>query len=111
MADAVHALLPMVTEAWWAVLPEPGEVHAMAWWPDVLRRIGPGSGRDRLHEVFQEALRLAGDWEQGGPPRARPPPLPLARGGTPLPPTPPPPPPGAPTLGPTARPRRCRIGV
>ena len=52
-----------------------------------------------MYEVSRETLRLAGDWEQGGPERAPPPALPRARGGTPLPMAPPPPPPSAPTLG------------
>ena len=94
MAYAVHALLPVVTDVWWAALPQPEEIQATARWPDVLRRTVPGPDRDRLHEVFPEALRLAGDWERGGPLRARPLPLTLAGGGTPLPPPPPPPPPG-----------------
>ena len=98
-ACAVHALLPVVTDVCWGVLLEPGEVHATARWPDALRRIGPGPDRDRLYEVLEETLRLAGDWEQGHPRPARPPPLPLARGGTLLPPTPPPTLPGAPALG------------
>ena len=95
---AVHALLPVVTDVWWAVLPQPGEVHATALWPDALNRAGPGPVQDRMYEVFQETLHLAGDWERGGPERAPPPALPRARGGTPLP-APPPPPPSAPTLG------------
>ena len=40
VAYAVHALLAVVTDVWWAVLPEPGEVHATARWPDALRRVG-----------------------------------------------------------------------
>ena len=99
MAYAVHALLPVVTDVWWAVLPEPGEVHATALWPDALRRAGPGPVQDRMYKVFQETLRLAGDWERGGPERAPPPALPRARAGTMLLQAPPPPPPSAPTLG------------
>ena len=94
MAYAVNALLPVVTNVWWDALPEPEEIQATARWPDVLCRTVPGPDGDRLHDVFREALRLAGDYERGGPSRAQPPPLLLAGGGTPLPPTPPPPPPG-----------------
>ena len=72
VAYAVHALLPVVSDVWWAVLPEPGEVHATALWPDALRRAGPGAARDRMYEVFRETLRLAGDWERGACPSARP---------------------------------------
>ena len=115
VAYDVHALLRVVTDVWWAVLPEPGEVHATALWPDALSRAGPGPVQDRMYEVFSETLRLAGDWERGGPERAPPPALPRARGGTLLPPAPPPPPPSAPSLGwgpgPTASPWRCRIWV
>ena len=93
MAYAVHALLPVVTDVWWAALPGPEEVQTTARWPDVLRRAVPEPDRDRLHELFHEALCLAKNWERGGPLRARPPPTPLAGGGTPLPPTLPPPPP------------------
>ena len=89
-----------------------GEVYATARWPDALRRAGPGLVHDRTYKFFQETLRLAGDSERGGPPRAQSPALPRARGGTPLSPTPPPLPPSAPTLGwgpgPTASPWRCR---
>ena len=99
VAYAVHALLPVVTDEWWAVLPEPGEVYATALWPNALSRAGPGPARDRMYQVFQETLRLAGDWERGGPERAPPPALPRARGGAPLLPAPTPPPPSAPTLG------------
>ena len=42
VAYDVHALLPVVTDVWWAVLPEPGEVHATALWPDALSRARPG---------------------------------------------------------------------
>ena len=99
MAYAVHDLLPEVSDVWWAVLPEPGEVHATALWPDALRRAVPGAARDRMYEVFRETLRLAGDWERGGHARAPAPALPCARGGTPLPTAPPSPPPGTPALG------------
>ena len=99
VAYAVHDLLPEVSDVWWAVLPEPGEVHATALWPDALRRAGPGAARDRMYEVFRETLRLAGDWERGGLARALAPALPRARGGTPLPTAPPSPPPGTPALG------------
>ena len=93
----VHALLPLVTEGWWATVPEPGEIHATARWPDVLRRTDTGLHVDLLRKVAEEARRLAGGWEQGDPPRTpAPPPLPPAKGGPPPPPTPPPPPPGAP---------------
>ena len=95
VAYAVHDLLPEVSDVWWAVLPEPGEVHATALWPDALRRAGPGAARDRMYEVFQETLRLAGDRERGGLARAPAPALPRARGGTPLPTAPP----GTPALG------------
>ena len=99
VAYAVHDLLPEVSNVWWAVLPEPGEVHVTALWPDALRRAGPGAARDRMYEVFRETLRLAGDWERGGVARAPAPALPRARGGTPLPTAPPSPPPGTPALG------------
>ena len=84
VAYAVHALLPVVTDVWWAVLPEPAEVHATALWPDALNRAGPAPHQDRMCEVFRETLRLAGDWERGGPERALPLALPRARGVTPL---------------------------
>ena len=99
VAYAVHALLPTVSDVWWAVPPEPGEVHATALSPDALRGAGPGAARDRMYEVFREALRLEGDRERGGLARAPAPALPRARGGMPLPPVPPPPPPAAPDLG------------
>ena len=67
-AYAIHPLLPVVTDAWWAVLPEPGQVHATAPWPDALRRAGQAPVRDRMYEVFRETLRLSGDWERGAPP-------------------------------------------
>ena len=51
VANAVHALLPLVSDVWWATLPEPGEIHATARWPDVLRRFDPSAVRDLLHEV------------------------------------------------------------
>ena len=70
VAYAVHDLLPEVSDVWWAVLPEPGEVHATALWPDALRRARPGVARDRMYEVLRETLRLAGDWERGGLARA-----------------------------------------
>ena len=42
----------MPSYPWWAALPEPGEIHATARWPDVLRHNDPGPDRDFLHEVF-----------------------------------------------------------
>ena len=47
VAAEVHALLPRLTDLWWAALLEPGEVWATAPWPDVLRRIHPGPHRAR----------------------------------------------------------------
>ena len=99
VAYAVHALLPVVSDVWWAVLPEPGEVHATALWPDALGRAGPGgpgtacarsSGRPPASRATGSAAGLA---------RAPAPALPRARGGKPLPTAPPPPPPGTPALG------------
>ena len=89
----MHALLPMVSDIKWATLPEPGEIHAMARWPAVLRSVDPGLHRDLLHEVTQEARRLAGGWEHSCPPGLPVSPLPPAAGGPPPSPTPPPPPP------------------
>ena len=97
VAYDVHALLPVVTEVWWAVLPEPGGVHATAMWPDAPSRAGPGPVQDRMYELFPETIRLAGDWERGGPERAPPPAVPRACGGKPLRQAPPPLPPSAPT--------------
>ena len=78
----MHALLPTVTDVWWATLTEPGEIHATARWPDVLRRVDPALHQDLLHEVTQEARRVAGGWEQGHPLRmCPPPPMPPAAGG------------------------------
>ena len=61
----------------------------------MLRHGGPmpsaaldGPDRDHMHKVFRETLRLAGDWQQAGHLRAKPPAPPLAHGRTPLPPTP-----------------------
>ena len=68
MGYAVHAHhLCLVTDVWWAGLPEPGEVHATALWPGALSRAGPGPVQDRIYEAFRETLRLAGHWERGGP--------------------------------------------
>ena len=75
VANAVHTLLfLLVTDVWWATLPEPGEIHAMARWPHVLRRVDPGFKQDLLHQAAQEARCLAGGWEQGHPPRTPAPP-------------------------------------
>ena len=74
VAHAVHALLPRVTDVLWATLPQPGGIHATAPWPDVLRRVDPALHQDLLHEVGQEARRLAGGCEQGHPPRTPAPP-------------------------------------
>ena len=99
----MHALLPWITNIWWAALPELGQVWATARWPDVLRRVDPlfwgvdpGLHRDLVHKVAREASRLAEGWEHGRPPYQHPPPLPPAGGGLPPPPTPPP---GGPALG------------
>ena len=43
VAYAVHALLPVVTDVWWAVLPQPGEVHAHTP-PTLSRRVAPPTG-------------------------------------------------------------------
>ena len=59
LANAVHALLPLVTDVWWAALPEPGKIHATARWSDVLHHIDPGPYQNLLHEALQAALRLA----------------------------------------------------
>ena len=48
VAYAVHALLLVVTDVWGAVMPESGEVHATALWPDPLRSAGPGPVHDPL---------------------------------------------------------------
>ena len=94
VANAVHALLPMVSDLRWATLPELGEIHATARWPDVLRRVDPALHRDLLHEVAQEAHCLSGGWEHGHPPcTPAPPPPPAARRRRPAPsPYAPPPP-------------------
>ena len=51
VANAVRALPPMVGEVWWATLPEPGEIHATVWWPDVLCPVNPGLNQHLLHAV------------------------------------------------------------
>ena len=45
VAVEVHALLPRLTDVWWAALPEPGQVGATARWPDILRRVPPAFRR------------------------------------------------------------------
>ena len=87
VANAVHTLLPLVTDVCWATVPQPGEIHATVRWPDDLRRVDPRIQRDLLHEVAQEARRLAGGWEHGHPPRtpAPPPPCRLPKAGRRLP--------------------------
>ena len=100
VATAVHGVLPVVSELWWATMPEPGEVWATAQWPDVLRRVDPGLHQDLLQEVAREASRLAGGREHGCPQRLPVPPYqlpPACRHLLPRP--PPPPPPVAPALG------------
>ena len=74
----MHALLPPVNDVWWATPPEPREIHATAQWPDVLRHDDLGLDHDLMHEVFPEAVCLAGKWEKGCSPRAREPPGPPA---------------------------------
>ena len=94
VAAEVQALLPRITDVWWAALPELGEVWATVRWPDVLRRVGPGLHQDLLPEVAPEAGRLAEGWEHGCLPRlpAPPPPCRLPLAGYRLLPRPPPPP-------------------
>ena len=99
VANAVHALLPLVSDVWWAILPEPGEIHATARWPNVLCRVDLGLHQDVVHQVAQEGRRHASGWEQGRPPHTPTPLLPLAKGGPPPPATLRPPPPGAPAMG------------
>ena len=65
--EAVAAALPVITDAWWVVVPSQHDVQATMHEPDIIRRIHPVSCGlwTVVYRAWVVSRALAGGWEAG----------------------------------------------